>query len=72
MTFKQLKDKVARIASALKKCGIKNGDRVVGKILLDFFLISFLIYLVNKLTVWSGIIFYLSNIQSFFLGLPQP
>jgi len=30
VTFGQLKKNVARIASALKKCGIKSGDRVVG------------------------------------------
>ena len=30
VTFGELREKVAKIASALKKCGITKGDRVVG------------------------------------------
>ncbi|XP_066930097.1 acetoacetyl-CoA synthetase-like [Clytia hemisphaerica] len=54
VTFGELKKNVAKIASSLKKCGIKNGDRVVGYIPNNALAIEAMLATASLGAVWSS------------------
>ena len=50
-TFAELRRDVAILAAAMKKAGVTQGDRVAGRIGLDFCLVSQIHFVVNNLYI---------------------